>query len=331
MTIINNKSQSENVIEVGDISQGLDVVAEIGAQLKYAREIKKISVSEVAAKLKLTKSVIDNLEVDAWDKFNGRTYARGYLTSYANFLGLSAADLLAQYDEGHQEEFQPLKVHRNHVTKRGFRWFKFVLLVLIGLAAWFAVQQWPEVKAKFMTQMADLKVDETILSKEREATTLLNTETMATPQMLEIEEASQMIETTTSEVIDNDQVTTLKLPDLMEKTPVMDTDSTVENTEISDVNEIVEAAQPIDPMLATLALAFGGTCWVSVKDAVGVTLMNDTKQVGEHIVLTGQPPLQIVLGDASNVKVRFNGTSFNTQPFTNRTGVARFTLNNKQL
>lgn len=304
---------SENMSQEGESTLG------IGLQLKYAREAKKISVSEMAAKLKLTKSVIDNLEVDAWDKLNGRTYARGYLTSYANFLDLSTDDLLAQFDAGYQEELQPLKVHRNHVKKRGFPWFKFVLLVLAGFIVWFVVQQWPGIKTKFMTQIGS---EEGISLVEEGA------EPATTPEIITTEDGqTSIVELAAPEQIGNDQITTLTLPTLAAETAAVDEPIPVagENSEVTLVTP------PTDPMLATLALSFGDACWVQVKDADGKTLMNANKKLGETVVLTGKSPLQLVLGDASKVKVRFNGTLFDTKPFTGEGGVARFSLKNKQL
>lgn len=333
MTIIGNKMQTEVSLDVDALPQGLIATADMGAELKQAREANKISVSDVATKLKLTKSVIDNLEANAWDKLNGRTYARGYLTSYANFLGLSVTDFLTQFDESYQEELPPLKVHRNHVKKRDFPWLKLFSLILLGLAVWFVMEQWPEVKAKFMTQVNGLSNEADILI-ENDVDTAINVEMPAPSSVIQeappLEEPPLIIETVVPEQIGNDQVTTLTLPELTPEV-MLTAEERTEPSPVVTPTESVITTEGTDPMQATLALAFGGTCWVNVKDAAGKTLMNETKQAGEHTVLTGKSPLQIILGDALHVKVRFNGTLFNTQPFTSAGGVARFTINNKQL
>ena len=75
-----------------------DTVLTVGQQLKQAREAKKITISEVAAQLRLTKDSIIYLEKNQWDKLHGRAYARGYLSSYVNFLALPKDELLAAFN-----------------------------------------------------------------------------------------------------------------------------------------------------------------------------------------------------------------------------------------
>ncbi len=311
-----------------------EMVVGIGAELRQAREARRRSVSDVAAKLNLTKSVIDNLEVGAWDRLNGRTYARGYLNSYANFLGLSATDILAQFDQEYQEELPPLKARKRVAGKgyakknrRRFPWGKLILLGLIIVVIGFVYQQWPGIKAKVMSEMGMESNDAEILSSDIGGA---SPGSNITPQQVEQSDRENR-----AEQIGSNQVTALALPSLTAETPIIvDSDnSSGSNAVVSTPTESaipVRSQQQIDPMQGTLALAFSGECWVEVKDANGKTLLNEIKKSGEQIVLIGKSPLQIALGDASRVKVRFNGALFNTQPFTSRGGVARFSLNNKQ-
>ena len=322
--IMNNKGRPKASVPDDDFMAAEEMPASIGSQLRKAREARKTSVSVVAEKLNLTKSVVDNLEADAWDKLNGRTYARGYLKSYANFLGLPTQGLLDQFDQAFKEDLPPLKARRNQRDRGGyaqqrrrrhFPWGKLIFSGLVMLAAWFAYQQWPNMKAAVIGQIG-LETNSTDVEVSDDVGTASQQTALAN----------------TAEQIGNNQVTTLTLPTLTTETAV--TANEVDENQRIATAEAVETAIPVqqhDPMQATLALAFSDVCWVEVKDATGKILMNDTKQKGDQIVLIGKSPLQISLGDASSVKVRFNGALFNTKPFTNRGGVARFDLNNKQL
>lgn len=62
----------------------------IGEILKRAREEKNLSVQDVNRATKISVNVIHSLEQDDLDSFASETYLKGFLKSYAAFLGLDA-------------------------------------------------------------------------------------------------------------------------------------------------------------------------------------------------------------------------------------------------
>ncbi len=75
----------------------------------------------------------------------------------------------------------------------------------------------------------------------------------------------------------------------------------------------------------TLELAFHGTSWVEVKDARGVNVLTLTGNAGTSRSLEATPPLDIVIGNAGDVDLRFRGASVDLAPYM-RQNVARLTL-----
>lgn len=65
--------------------------------------------------------------------------------------------------------------------------------------------------------------------------------------------------------------------------------------------------------------------WIEVKDRDGNRIMNQLCKAGTEKSVQGIPPLQLVVGAASGVKVEWNGQPVNIVPFT-KVDVARFTL-----
>jgi cytoskeletal protein RodZ len=69
-----------------------------GAKLRTAREAKGLSLESVAAKLMIRPEYVAALEAMNVNLIPGKAYARAYLRSYAKFLDMSEADVVAQYE-----------------------------------------------------------------------------------------------------------------------------------------------------------------------------------------------------------------------------------------
>lgn len=73
----------------------------IGPQLRAAREAREISLELAEEETKIRKKYLQALEDDTPEVIPGDVYARGFLRTYANWLGLDGAQLLEQYKELH--------------------------------------------------------------------------------------------------------------------------------------------------------------------------------------------------------------------------------------
>ena len=70
----------------------------IGNYLKSGREARNIKLSEVARSTKISKWYLDCLEKDEFDKIPSGPYIKGYIASYASFIGLEEEEVLKRYD-----------------------------------------------------------------------------------------------------------------------------------------------------------------------------------------------------------------------------------------
>jgi cytoskeletal protein RodZ len=73
-------------------------VLDIGATLKTAREQQGISLDGAAEATKIRSSYLVALEEEAFEQLPGPTYARGFLRSYAEYLGLDAQVLIDEFN-----------------------------------------------------------------------------------------------------------------------------------------------------------------------------------------------------------------------------------------
>ena len=108
----------------------------IGNYLKSGREARNIKLSEVARSTKISKWYLDCLEKDEFDKIPGGPYIKGYIASYASFVGLEEDEILKRYDSlqinsADENEIQEdLPQDKKRQKLRGVSFSKKVLLIL---------------------------------------------------------------------------------------------------------------------------------------------------------------------------------------------------------
>ena len=71
----------------------------VGQQLQAARKARRLSVDDVATAIRLRAGLVKALESDDLAALGGDVYARGHIRSYARFLELDEAEILAVYAE----------------------------------------------------------------------------------------------------------------------------------------------------------------------------------------------------------------------------------------
>ena len=65
-----------------------------GLILKMAREKRGLSQSDVANRLNLRLALVRDIEQDRFDQKTASTFTRGYLKTYAKFVGANEQDVL---------------------------------------------------------------------------------------------------------------------------------------------------------------------------------------------------------------------------------------------
>lgn len=76
----------------------------LGETLRRARQTKGITIEDAERVTRIPKKYLEALEVENYGILPAPVYARGFLRSYAAYLGLDAQDLLPFFPVGHVEE-----------------------------------------------------------------------------------------------------------------------------------------------------------------------------------------------------------------------------------
>ena len=70
-----------------------------GSLLKEAREKAGLSVEQIAQKLHLKNTSIENIEIDKYDDNISLTFTKGYLKLYAKHVGLAEHEVLEAFEK----------------------------------------------------------------------------------------------------------------------------------------------------------------------------------------------------------------------------------------
>lgn len=70
-----------------------------GRYLEQARELRGVSLEEVARVTKISPGTLRAIEADHFERVPGRVYMIGYLRAYAQAVGLDPDEVVLRYDE----------------------------------------------------------------------------------------------------------------------------------------------------------------------------------------------------------------------------------------
>lgn len=71
----------------------------VGGMLKEARESRGLSLEDVSVATKINSRILVDIEAGAFEKLPAEVYVKSFLKEYADFLGLNAREVLAQYQQ----------------------------------------------------------------------------------------------------------------------------------------------------------------------------------------------------------------------------------------
>lgn len=125
----------------GDLDTPLDTV---GQDLRAARLRRGDDLATVSRALKIRKDHLEALEEDRIEALPGRTYAVGFIRSYADYLGLDAVQCVERFKAeiaGRSEtSVQPITVIDEDAERRMPHGWKIMAALVVGLVLYGAYQ-----------------------------------------------------------------------------------------------------------------------------------------------------------------------------------------------
>lgn len=284
--------------------QGQPADARVGARLKAAREAAGMGLGEVADRLKLSMRQLEAIERDDFAILPGATFVRGFVRNYARFLQIDPEPLMHALDRqfpsavndvanlvrdgGHEGPSHSSETLESEGGGSSGKWIVglLVLAALGGGVAW----------------LANSHGGDSRLAAGGEASAPLATELSSAPSGEASAPALSAIEPTAS-------APALAVAPAPASAP-----------QPAKLASVASAPAQLTPAAAkpqaSAATATSGKlvltvkdaeAWVSVVDATGKKLVFQTLQPGSTQQAVGTPPFKLVIGNAAQVAVNFNG------------------------
>ena len=102
-----------------------------GERLKRERELREVSLEEVAKSTRIGTSFLEALENEQWEKLPGGIFNRGFVRAIAHYLGLSEEDLLSEYDVARAEQKPETPIPPESAIPRPSIWIPIAAVFLI--------------------------------------------------------------------------------------------------------------------------------------------------------------------------------------------------------
>ena len=115
---------------------------EIGSSLREARERKGLDLAAASEATKIRARHLQALEDEQYDVLPGQTYVRGFLKTYADYLGLDGHLYVDEYssrfwvnDVGDPRQPRKVRVRRKHHGRIEFNMIVLTLVAIAGITA----------------------------------------------------------------------------------------------------------------------------------------------------------------------------------------------------
>jgi cytoskeleton protein RodZ len=262
----------------------------VGAVLREAREAQGITLEDAAVRLRLMHRQVEAMEMGDFESLGRPVFARGFVRNYARLLGLAPEALLERM-EGAPAEPTAVR-HADAPEPRSWLTSPWLILLLLGLmvvvAAPVGLYLWLNSEVE-----------------DNPGNPRLAAQLTPEPAPVAIAQVSAPAASPAAE----------QLPVVEPPTPAVEQTSETSAptaSEPSKANSVVH-------------LEFHDEAWVEIKDASGRMLHRQLDPAGSSVDIQGQPPFDMVIGNASQVFMTYNGRPIDLKPFIEVT-VARFTL-----
>ncbi|MEW6253120.1 MAG: RodZ domain-containing protein [Planctomycetota bacterium] len=278
--------------------------ASVGTLLREAREAREMSVDDVAARLRLMQRQIELIEADDFDGLGRPVFARGFVRNYARLLGMDPAPLLARM-EGSETEPSPVRRAEPPLPRSWLSSPWLVVLLLIGLA----VVVVPVGLYWWLNQGEDAWLHEM-------------------PRGVKVEPVELGAPAPGAGAAARDAAVPAVEAPANAEAPLATTDAapSAATDAASAPTPGAEPTEPSGPPAAgVLHFDFAGDSWVEVRDASGRAIHRQLNPAGSSIEVRGRPPFRLLVGNAAQTRMTYNGRPIDLKPFIDVT-VARFTL-----
>lgn len=348
---MSDTQSQENIIDTPNTTGS----ASPGELLARQREQLGIPLTDAARALNLRPAVMEGLEQDNYQEIPVAAYRRGYLRSYAKYLGMDDRLVLEAYqarNSGTDTEHKVTPVSTARPPSRIGAWlFKLVtLLVIVGLIA-VTVMWWQSRGGNEPPGFGSTSTEETAnatvepanepaeaenstagssFTSGDESATLPSNATNVSPSSSVTQGAqddADAVAGLNESILDSDSGTssTAAESDELNSAEQNDSEQLANEQESNADSEQTAAAEPATNA-NVLELTFNEQSWTEIFDATNQRVFVGLQTPGTSTSVEGEPPFRLTVGNATGVELRYQGEEVDLPARAGANNVARFTL-----
>ncbi len=285
----------------------------LGEMLRKAREMRDLSVEDLARRLRLAPRIVHDLERNQFDQIAAPAFIRGYIRSIAKELDVDSTPMIAVFDLRTLGEAPPLADFQSRapaqitVDSNVIRYTSagLVLVMLVLMVSWWRAHDSAPPAGPQPEEGGDVAATEP-LTYDFDIVTHSEAPFYRAPPPAPAAPASTTAAAGTVAADDGDAAP-----------------GTDPETAAPDGTPAAEPAA--DELLITTT----EDAWIEVRDAGGERLHFGLARPDRAVRLGGVPPFTLIIGNAPAVAVSYGGVAVAFDAFM-REGVARFQLASPQ-
>jgi cytoskeleton protein RodZ len=290
-----------------------------GARLTAERRNLGLSLGDIARQLKLSVRQVEALERDDYAAFAGPVFVRGFLRNYARLLNLDPDQLIAVATPAPVAAVAaPVAAPEERQATTPERSRRLLMSAVIGALVVIAVVLLASNAAR--DRQADAPANDTPALQQPPAPLAQAEPPAVSPPAPASPADVPAPPPATAAVVAPPPSSGMPAPAQSAPVPEV-TKAATDATEGSAKSHILVSGN--GP--AQVHMVFEGESWVEVRDANGTTIFSRLNSPGTERLIRGTPPLSLVVGNASSVKLLYHDKEVDLQPHT-RVDVARITL-----
>ncbi len=272
------------------------------------RDAKGISLEQIAEQTNIPVKKLAAIESHQFESLGSETFALGYLRSYAKILGEDAGTFIKVYRDAFAVDPAPSARHTQVMAVVNplapiFKKLNILHLSVGVIVIWILA----------MLIMGGDEQEDIVSQQETSSTEVtgdaLPRAAQQQPYSKKYEDAivSQPVED--GHTID-DAVAEDSVSEPVEESSSLDP-SGVDGADMAGDNRVEtveELAADLGQEEDLLVFSFSDDCWLEVKDATGSVLIAELQRKGDNQRVFGQPPFEVMLGNARAVTLTRNGS-----------------------
>jgi cytoskeleton protein RodZ len=303
----------------------------VGKILSEARISQGLSIADVAASIKFAPRQVEALEADDFGHLPELAFVRGFVRSYARLLHIDEITLLNALPPAHQklaglqEDLPEVPFSSSQSNRRtNVAWIgaAAALAVVVGIVLW-VFDEKPATKNTGDSYAA-------VAPAPVEVQPVVSEVVAASP----VAQASPAIVAPAVVVAPVAATPAVVAPAAV--APVIPAPAVVKPAVVAPVVKVLPpVASAVSAAVAPsgkpwakqgpIHLVFDAEAWVDIKDNTGKTLLKQVNPQGSERWLRGEPPYSLVIGNASGVRLYYEGEEVDLSEFS-YSDVARLTL-----